>query len=64
MSESDTKVTKNLKESINVPNRQSSKGKTSICNSNADARLTENARRRKMVQSSLQSLKMEDLEYW
>ena len=64
MSEPDAKVTKILKEEINVPNRQSSKPKASICNSTADARLKENARKRKMAQSSLQLLKMEDLEYW
>lgn len=64
MSESDAKVAKILKEDINLPNRQSSKGKASTCNSTADAQLMENARKRKMAQSSLQSLKMEDLEYW
>lgn len=64
MSNSDAKVTKTLNENINVPNRQSSKGKTSVHNSTTDIQLTENARKRKLAQSSVQSFRMQDIEYW
>ncbi len=54
-----------LQESVNVPNRNSSKGKTKVHKeSDVGERLKENAKKRRLAQSSIESLKAHDLEYW